>query len=101
MCRRAVSGMRTSGSLGLHRVSQEMHAGHWLHSQGCPMHFTSACTLPGRRIKLGSYSEADARRLVREMVRAVAQCHGMNVMLRDIKPENVRRVDGVGGWGAP
>jgi serine/threonine protein kinase len=49
---------------------------------------------PSRRIRRGSYSEQDARRLVREMVRAVAQCHGMNVMLRDIKPENV-------GWIAP
>ncbi|KAL4433462.1 hypothetical protein ABPG77_010315 [Micractinium sp. CCAP 211/92] len=45
------------------------------------------------KIKLGSYSEADARRLVREMVRAVAQCHGMNVMLRDIKPENFMFLD--------
>lgn len=42
------------------------------------------------RIRKGSYSEKAARRLVREMVRAVAQCHGMHVMLRDIKPENVR-----------
>ena len=52
-----------------------------------------------RRIKAGSYSEKDARRLVREMARAVAQCHGMNVMLRDIKPENVRPGRaGLGGW---
>lgn len=29
---------------------------------------------------------------VREMARAVAQCHGMDVMLRDIKPENVSRL---------
>jgi serine/threonine protein kinase len=57
----------------------------------CTSRFTAS--LPpstGPRIKLGSYSEADARRLVREMARAVAQCHGMDVMLRDIKPENVR-----------
>ena len=58
---------------------------------------TRPCTPPTtRRIKLGSYSEADARRLVREMVRAVAQCHGMNVMLRDIKPENVSVAGGAG-----
>ncbi|PSC69548.1 calcium-dependent kinase 17 [Micractinium conductrix] len=45
------------------------------------------------KIKLGSYSEADARRLVREMTRSVAQCHGMDVMLRDIKPENFMFLD--------
>lgn len=45
------------------------------------------------KIKLGSYSENAARRLVREIVRAVAQCHGMNVLLRDIKPENFMFLD--------
>ncbi|KAL4856185.1 Calcium-dependent protein kinase 16 [Chlorella vulgaris] len=45
------------------------------------------------KVKLNSYSESDARRLVQEIVRAVAQCHGMNVMLRDIKPENFMFLD--------
>ncbi|PRW20925.1 calcium-dependent kinase 26-like [Chlorella sorokiniana] len=45
------------------------------------------------KVKMGSYSEKDAQRLVREMARAVAQCHGMDVMLRDIKPENFMFLD--------
>ena len=43
------------------------------------------------RIKAGSYSEVVAARLVREILRTVAQCHAENVMMRDVKPENVRR----------
>jgi hypothetical protein len=44
---------------------------------------------PGRRIRAGFYTERDAARLVREIVRTVAQCHSQGVMMRDIKPENV------------
>ena len=34
------------------------------------------------------YTEADACRLIRDIVRVVAQCHSQGVMIRDIKPEN-------------
>lgn len=34
------------------------------------------------------YTEADARRLVRDILRVVAQCHSQGVLIRDIKPEN-------------
>lgn len=40
------------------------------------------------KIKVGSYSERDAARLVKEILRTVAQCHAAGVMIRDIKPEN-------------
>ena len=30
---------------------------------------------------------------MREILRAIAQCHGLNVLLRDVKPENVRPCD--------
>jgi calcium-dependent protein kinase len=36
----------------------------------------------------GAYNELDAARLVREIVRTVAQCHAAGVLIRDIKPEN-------------
>lgn len=36
----------------------------------------------------GQYTERDAARLVRELLRTVAQCHASGVMMRDIKPEN-------------
>ena len=50
---------------------------------------------PPRRIKAGSYSEVVAARLVREILRTVAQCHAENVMIRDVKPENVREEGGL------
>lgn len=37
----------------------------------------------------GQYSERDAARMVREVLRTVAQCHAAGVMMRDVKPENV------------
>ena len=43
----------------------------------------------------GRYSEAQAARLVREVLRTVALCHAKHVMLRDIKPQNVRAWGGV------
>jgi serine/threonine protein kinase len=45
----------------------------------------------------GQYNERDAARLVREMVRTVAQCHAQGVMVRDVKPENVSGGRGGGG----
>lgn len=36
-----------------------------------------------------AYSEQDAARMVREMLRTVAQCHAAGVLMRDVKPENV------------
>lgn len=36
----------------------------------------------------GSYTEADAAALMREMVTAVKHCHDQGVIHRDIKPEN-------------
>ena len=44
----------------------------------------------------GRYSEAQAARLVREVLRCVAQAHAKHIMIRDVKPQNV----GSGG-GAP
>eukprot|EP00803_Ostreobium_quekettii_P004365 evm.model.scf_394.1 EVM.evm.TU.scf_394.1 scf_394:12902-20036(+) len=40
------------------------------------------------RIKKGRYSEKDAAKIVKEILRAVAQCHAKNVVVRDVKPEN-------------
>ncbi|GBF96832.1 calcium-dependent kinase-like [Raphidocelis subcapitata] len=41
-----------------------------------------------QRIRRGAYSEAAAARIVREVLRAVAQCHAKGVILRDVKPDN-------------
>ena len=38
-----------------------------------------------QRIKRGAYSERTAARLVREVLRAVAQCHAKGVIVRDVK----------------
>jgi len=35
-----------------------------------------------------AYTERDAARLVREVIRTVAQCHAAGVLMRDVKPEN-------------
>ena len=40
------------------------------------------------KVRGGAYSERDAARLVREMLRTVAQCHAAGVLIRDVKPEN-------------
>lgn len=40
------------------------------------------------RARGGHYSERDAARLVREVLRTVAQCHAAGVLMRDVKPEN-------------
>ena len=37
----------------------------------------------------GRYSEAQAARLVREVLRCVAQAHAKHIMIRDVKPQNV------------
>ena len=41
-----------------------------------------------RRIKRGRYTEAVAARILREVLRAIAQCHAAGVLVRDVKPEN-------------
>jgi len=43
----------------------------------------------------GSYSEADAARLIREVASALAFLHGMNVVHGDLKPENRKLLKGV------
>ncbi|KAL4553740.1 hypothetical protein Ndes2526B_g03571 [Nannochloris sp. 'desiccata'] len=40
------------------------------------------------RARGGAYTERDAARLVREVIRTVAQCHSAGVLMRDVKPEN-------------
>eukprot|EP00210_Caulerpa_lentillifera_P006665 g6368.t1 len=35
-----------------------------------------------------TYSERDAARIVRDMLRAIAQCHSKGIVMRDVKPEN-------------
>uniref|UniRef100_A0A7S0WMQ4 Non-specific serine/threonine protein kinase n=1 Tax=Pyramimonas obovata TaxID=1411642 RepID=A0A7S0WMQ4_9CHLO len=41
-----------------------------------------------RRIRNGKYSEAYAAKIIRSILRVVAQCHAKNVIYRDIKPDN-------------
>lgn len=38
--------------------------------------------------KEGHYSEKDAARLIRQMLRAIAYCHERHIVHRDLKPEN-------------
>lgn len=45
------------------------------------------------RIRSGQYSEAQAADIVRQVLRAVAQCHARGVMIRDIKPHNFLFLD--------
>jgi calcium-dependent protein kinase len=40
------------------------------------------------RARGGAYSERDAARFTREVIRTVAQCHAAGVLMRDVKPEN-------------
>ncbi len=40
------------------------------------------------KIKRGEYHEAQAARLVHEVLLAVAQCHAKGIVIRDVKPEN-------------
>lgn len=42
------------------------------------------------RIRKGRYTEGQAMRLIQEVLRTVAQCHAKSVLIRDVKPENVR-----------
>lgn len=41
-----------------------------------------------KRVRSGRYSEKDAARSVRDVLRTVAQCHARNVLIRDVKPDN-------------
>jgi calcium-dependent protein kinase len=40
------------------------------------------------RIRRGAYDERNAARLVREVLRAVAQAHSAGIAVRDVKPDN-------------
>jgi len=40
------------------------------------------------RIRTGKYSEAYAAQIMRSILQVLAQCHGKNVIYRDVKPDN-------------
>jgi serine/threonine protein kinase len=52
-----------------------------------------------QRIKRGAYSEVTAAKLVREVLRAVAQCHAKGVIIRDVKVRLRLFSGGLGGGG--
>jgi calcium-dependent protein kinase len=39
--------------------------------------------------KAKSFSEADAARLMKQVMSVVAYCHANNIVHRDLKPENI------------
>jgi len=41
-----------------------------------------------RIVNKGHYSEKEAARAFRQIMKVVAQCHALGVMHRDLKPEN-------------
>lgn len=45
------------------------------------------------RIRPGAYSERQAARILRDVLRSVAQCHARGIIVRDVKPENFLFVD--------
>lgn len=55
---------------------------------------TNTLNLASSVVDIGTYSEADAARLVREATSAVAYLHGLGVTHGDMKPENLMLVSG-------
>ena len=45
-----------------------------------------------RRVRQDRYSEKQAAKLVKEVLRTVAVCHSKGVLMRDIKPHNVSQL---------
>ncbi|GAB4817118.1 hypothetical protein N2152v2_004164 [Parachlorella kessleri] len=60
-------------------------------TEACVYLVMEQCT-GGMLIMRGRYSERQAARLVREVLRTVALCHSKHIMMRDIKPQNVSPV---------
>ena len=54
-----------------------------------PLRFARAGDLFDRIIARGSYTEADASRVVRELCGALAHVHRKGIVHRDLKPENI------------
>lgn len=70
----------------LDRESAAVH----VHTSPHPKYSSEACLVSRTcRILKGRYTEQQAAHLVREVLQTVAQCHAKNVLMRDIKPENV------------
>ncbi|KAK9813078.1 hypothetical protein WJX72_008502 [[Myrmecia] bisecta] len=62
-----------------------------LEDDRCLYLITELCTGGelGHRIKKGRYSERDAAHIIRDILQLLAQSHVQNVILRDVKPENL------------
>ncbi|KAL3140553.1 hypothetical protein ABBQ32_005132 [Trebouxia sp. C0010 RCD-2024] len=45
------------------------------------------------RVEAGRFSEAQAARIIREVLQLVAQAHSRNIIIRDIKPDNLLFLD--------
>lgn len=45
------------------------------------------------RVEAGRFSEAQAARIIREVLQLLAQAHNRNMILRDIKPDNLLFLD--------
>jgi calcium-dependent protein kinase len=41
------------------------------------------------RVQAGSYSEKQAARIIRAILQLLAQAHSRNIIIRDIKPDNL------------
>ena len=54
-------------------------------------HKISLCAggLLWQRVSAEAYSESDAARLIKQVLQIVAQCHKQNIIIRDLKPENL------------
>ena len=45
------------------------------------------------RVEAGRFSEAQAARIIREIMQLLAQAHSRNIVIRDIKPDNLLFLD--------
>ena len=45
------------------------------------------------RVEAGRFSEAQAARIIREILQLLAQAHSKNIVIRDIKPDNLLFLD--------